>query len=401
MSRRAATRVAWLGWASALALVGGAHALRVAHGSESPAYEFWREATAIGPVFATVGALIVSRRPRAVIGWIFLASSIAGGVQFLSGQYATAALAAGGSRLAGGAVAAWTSSLMQMSVVAALLFLILLFPTGRLPSPGWRWLAWPAALTIVASIVGLALSPGPVESFPSARNPFGLEGAAPVLELIGAVGAGAGLACYVAAVASLAVRFRRARGVERLQLKWFLYAAAVGLTAIVMGDVLVPEPLADEAGTVIWTGAFLGLAVAVGVAILRHRLYDIDLLINRTLVYGVLTATLGISYVVGVVLLGQLFRPLTRGSDLAIAGSTLAVAALFRPLRARVQAAVERRFYRRRYDAARTLEGFSARLRDEVDLDALAEELEGAVNETMQPRHVSLWLRSPGAQPLK
>ena len=202
---------------------------------------------------------------------------------------------------------------------------------------------------------------------------------------------------FALAAASLLLRLRRARGHERLQLKAFAYACAVMAAVVVANNVLYRAlgsgSTADLIGSIAFSLPLFAIPATVGVAMLRHRLYEIDVVINRTLVYGTLSATLALSYAGGVVLLGQLFRPFTRGSELAIAGSTLAVAALFGPLRGRIQAAVDRRFYRHRYDAARTLQSFSSRLREQVDLDALEGELEAVVRETVAPAHVSLWLR--------
>ncbi len=396
MSVRTASRLAWSLWAGTLALVAGGLLLGVAARPGAPLYQYWLESTLINPTFATLGALIASRRPGNVIGWIFCVTGVAGGVQIFSGQYATVALFSGGTQLPGGAVAGWLSTLMQSSVVAAALFLILLFPTGSLLSPRWRMLAWVAGLAIAASLLSLALLPGPLRDFDTARNPFGIEGAGAILEPVEAAGGVVFLLCFVAAIVSLILRFYGSRGEERLQLKWFAYAAVLGFVAILFGGVLVPASLDDRFGTFVWTVAPLGLPVSAGIAILKYRLYDIDLLVNRTLVYGSLTAALALVYVGGVVSLQYVFRTLTGSeSQLAVVASTLAIAALFVPLRRGVQGFVDRLFYRRKYDAAKTLEAFSAKLRNETDLDRLGGELVSVVRVTVQPKHASLWLRSP------
>ncbi len=386
-----AARLAWSLWAVTVALVVGGLLLGVANRPEAPLYEFWI-VSLLSPTFATLGALIISQRPGNVIGWIFCVPSVAGGIQMFCGQYATVALS-GSTWLPAGAYAAWLSSLMQTLFVVSILFLVLLFPNGKLLSPRWRVVAWTVGLIVVVSLVSLALMPGPMENFRAARNPFGVEAAAPILEFLEAVGSWASLACVVAAIVSLILRFWRSRGEERLQLKWFVYAATLGFLAILLGG--------DRQiiGSLVWTLAPLSLPVSAGIAILKYRLYDIDLVINRTLVYGSLTATLVAVYVGSVVLLQGLFRALTgqeQQSQLVIVASTLAIAALFNPLRRRIQSFIDRRFYRRKYDAAKTLETFGARLRDELDLEQLRPELLAVVRETLQPAHVSLWLRAPG-----
>ena len=395
MRARTASGLGWSLWAATLALVAGGLLLGVANRQEASLYGYWLESTLISPTFATLGALIVSRRPGNVIGWIFCLTGVGGGIQMFSGEYATVALFSSDAQLPGGAFAAWLSILMQTSVVAAALFLILLFPTGSLLSPRWRAVAWTAGLAASASLASLALQPGPLRDFGPSRNPFGMEGADAILDRVEAAGGVVLLLCFFAAIASLIVRFYRSRGEERLQLKWFAYAAVLGFMAILFGSVLVPASIDDMFGTLVWTVAPLGLPVSAGIAILRYRLYDIDLLINRTLVYGSLTVTLALVYLGSVVLLQEAVRALTGGeSQLAVVASTLAIAALFSPLRRRIQAFIDRRFYRRKYDAARTLEAFSARLRDETDLDRLGDDLVGVVRETVQPEHASLWLRS-------
>jgi hypothetical protein len=397
MSRRTAAWLAWSLWAVTLALVVGGLVLGVASRPEAPLYEYWLESALINPTFATLGALIISRRPENVIGWIFSVSSIAGGIQMLSGQYATVALLSDeSSRLPLSAVAGWLSTLAQQLLVAPILFLVLLFPTGRLLSPRWRLFALVAGTIVVVWVISEALGPGPLEDFAPTRNPFGVEAAAAVLDLLDTIGGWMGFACFVGAILSLVLRFYRSRGEERLQLKWFVYATVLGFLAILFGSVLVPASFDDRFGTLVWTIAPLGLPVSAGIAILRYRLYEIDLLINRTLVYGALTALLAVVYFGGVATTQAFFRALTgqeRQPQLAIVVSTLAIAALFNPLRRRIQSFIDRRFYRRKYNARKTLEAFSARLRDETDLDALRDDLAGVVRETMQPTHVSLWLR--------
>ena len=391
MSARTLSRLAWSLWAVGIALVAGGLLLGVAT-RPSPMYVYWVEDALIGPTFATLGALIVSRRPGNVIGWIFLSCGVAGGLQLLSGQYATVALLSEGTpRLPGGAVAGLLSSLAQAAAVYPILFLILLFPTGRLLSPRWRPIAGISGVAFAVGIVSLALSPGPLEGFAPTRNPLGVETAATGLNVIEPIGGWTGLACFVAAFLSLILRFYRSRGEERLQLKWFAYASTFGFLAILLGGET------QFSGALVWTIGLLSLPISAGIAVLKYRLYEIDLLINRTLVYGSLTAALALVYVGGVVSLQYAFRVLTGSeSQLAVVASTLAIAALFVPLRHRLQGVVDRLFYRRKYDAAKTLEAHAAALRDETDLDRLGGDLVSVAMETVQPEHASLWLREPG-----
>jgi hypothetical protein len=356
--------------------------------------------------FAFVGALVASRQAGNRIGWLLLGT----GITLALGALVDANLMLDDAPARG--LSAWLSDwTWYVWLTLAGIFLPLLFPTGRPLSPPWRRVLWLGVAALVLSVLGSAFDPGrlDVDSAVPVDNPFGIGGAMadvwPVMSRAGDVLAGI---AFALAAASLVVRFRRSRGVERQQLKWFAYVgllAATGL-AVAMAQVLFgAQPSEDTeggwlevVGAVGWFTALgaivFGIPLATGMAILRHRLYDIDVVINRTLVYGALTATLVASYV-GLVLLLQLaLSPLTEESDLAIAGSTLAVAALFRPLRSRIQRLVDRRFYRRRYDARQTVEAFGVRLRDEVELDSLSAELRGVVAETMQPAHVSLWLRA-------
>jgi hypothetical protein len=387
-----ARNLAWVLWAATVSLVGGALLLGLANRPEVPLFD--APLTIIPPTFATLGALISSRRPGNVMGWIFLATGILGGVQIFSGQYATVALAPDSPALPGGALAAWSAMLAQNSFPISILFLVLLFPDGMLPSRRWRPLAWAMGVFLATTLVVGALSPGTFPEFPSASNPFGVEGAKPSGSVLVAGQLG-GLACVIATLLSLIVRFYFSRGEERLQLKWFTYAAVVGLSTPLLLSSLAPAVF-QMVGPIAWTLGFLSLPISAAVAILKYRLYDIDRIINRTLVYGALTVTLVGVYVGSILSIQYAFRALTGSeSQLAIVASTLLIAALFNPLRRRVQNFIDHRFYRRKYDAAKTLEAFSAKLREETDIDALNSELLSTVRETMQPEHASLWLREP------
>ena len=385
-----AHRLAWVLWVATVSFIAGALVLGLANRPEVPLFD--APLIIIPPTFATLGALISSRRPGNVMGWIFLTTGILGGVQIFCGQYANVALAPNSPALPLGALAAWFAMLAQNSFPVSILFLVLLFPDGKLPSRRWRPLAWAMGMFLAVTLVVGALSPGPFPEFPSANNPFGVEGATVSGRLLVAGQLG-GLACVVATMLSLIVRFYHSRGEERLQLKWFTYAVTVGISMPLLLSSLAPAVF-QAVGPFAWMVAFLSLPVSAGVAILKYRLYEIDLIINRTLVYGSLTAMLALLYFSGVVSLQGLLRALTgQGSQLAIVASTLLIAALFNPLRRRVQNFIDHLFYRRKYDAAKTLEQFSAKLRDETDIDTLNSELLSTVRETVQPEHVSLWLR--------
>ena len=391
-----AARIAWSLWAVTLGLVVGAHVLALANRPSAPLYKYWVESTFIGPTFAILGAMIVSLRPRNIIGWLFLIPSVASGMQFFSGQYATVALSEA-SRLPAGAYIAWLSTILQSTSVFAVIFLLMLFPTGRLPSPRWRVLAWTTGISVGISLISVALAPGRLRDFAAVQNPFGIGAASEILAVLEAVGGWTGLICVVAVVASLVWRFYRSRGEERLQIKWFAFAATLGIAAILLGDYLVPVAYSGWFGAFVWTVAPVSLAVAAAVAILRYRLYDIDLIIRKTATYGLLTLSLALVYLGGVAGLQRLLSPLVgEGNRLAVVASTLAIAALFVPLRRRIQTTIDRRFYRSRYDAAKTLEGFGERLKSRTDLDALDADLISVVRETVQPSHASLWLRKPG-----
>jgi hypothetical protein len=344
--------------------------------------------------FATVGALVASRHPDNPLGWIMCLAGLAYGVGGMTVSYTESTLADGDDD-ALLTFADWISGWVWMvGIGPAATFLLLLFPNGHLPSPRWRPVAWAAAGALCLMLPGLALTESPAgDAGPD--NPIGVPGA----EVAAGIGALLLVVAAVASIASLVVRFWRARPEERRQLKWLTYAAAVvGVAMLVLLVAEATVGTSDEFSNTLVSLSVAALPVSMGIAILRHGLFDIDVVINRTLVYGVLTATLAASYL-GLVLVLQLaLSPLTETSDIAIAGSTLAVAALFRPARRRIQALVDRRFFRRKYDAALTLERFGTRLRNEVALESLSAELRSVVAETMQPAHVSVWLRAPGAQ---
>ena len=355
--------------------------------------------------FTIVGALIASRRPENPIGWICLVAGLFWTLIALDDQYSAYGLATTGVVPFPAAVAALSQWLWVPPVGLLSIYLILLFPDGRLPSRRWRPLAWFSGAVMVLVSLAIALAPGPLPDLGGVRNPFGLEGYPWIADATNVIPALLPL-CTLASALSLVLRYRRSGSEEREQIKWIAFAGSfvglMSLITVVSALIFAPE-FPDSTGTQpLWLVvlqdvellSFAGIPVGVGIAVLRYRLYDIDLIINRTLVYGPLTATLALVYVGSVVSSQALLRVLTgQESTLAIVASTLAIAALFNPLRRRVQGFVDRRFYRRKYDAAKILEAFAMRLRDETELDALSRDVVGVVRRTMQPAHVSLWLR--------
>jgi hypothetical protein len=342
--------------------------------------------------FSVVGAVIASRQPRNAIGWIFCSVGLVVGLNSLAGGYAEYRLA-GDSALGDLAkTAAWASTWTWIPLVyVPTSFGLLLFPDGRLPSPRWRPVAWCAALGIIGFVAGYALQPGTLEDYPQITNPYGVD--SPIL-LVGFAGALLGAASMAASAVSLIVRMGRAGSEQRQQIKWLAYAGAVIVGAIFVGGVVAIWN--TGASIAIIAFGLLGFPIFTGIAIVRYRLYNIDVIINRTLVYGSLTLMLALVYFGGVATIQTLFRVLTgqeRLPQLAVVVSTLAIAALFAPLRRRIQSLIDRRFYRRKYDAAKTLEAFSSKLRNETDLGSLSGDLISVVTQSMQPEHVSLWLR--------
>jgi hypothetical protein len=403
---------AWLAWLTCtlsvlMAVLGVLFLLLLSRLPDNVIVDQWLENAVVSVVFSpvlavvtvlsfsTMGAVIASRRPHNLIGWLFCAIGFVGGVRLFSTEYAAYSLVAESGLPPGGEVLAWIASWLWVPDIGLYLYLALLFPNGRLPSTRWRYFAWFIGVVITTGTVAVALSPGPIRGLEPIENPLGLEGAPNAAVLTEALL----YALALVAVASVLARLQRSRGVERQQIKWFAYAGAVLATSTVITYVLSEATSLRWLGWVAFLPAFVGMAgvpVAVGVAILRYRLYEIDLIINRTLVYGSLTAMLAAIYFGSVATTQAIFRALTGHEEqpqLAIVVSTLVIAALFNPLRRRIQGFIDRRFYRRKYDAAKTLEAFSAKLRSETNLDALSDDLVEVVRETMQPAHVSLWLR--------
>ena len=400
-SHRAAIWLAWSACLLCLALLAVSGVLLLLSGSSEGGDSTWGTEynNLIFPVvvlaFALVGALVASRLPTNPIGWICLTIGL---VMMLGGatdEYSGYALANRAGSLPGGEYAAWLGNWSWIPAVGLMgSFTILLFPTGHLPSRRWRALAWLSGAVLVLASLSEAFSPGKLSEAPNVTNPLGIEYARGTLELVNTVAFLLLPLCFVLSALSMVVRFRRSTGEERQQLKWFA-AAAVLLGACFPVVFMVPWGVFEDLVTLL----FAGPPVAIGIAILRYRLYDIDIIINRALVYGSLTAMLVAIYVGSVVGLQAVFRALSgQESTLAVVASTLAIAALFNPLRRGVQGFVDRRFYRRKYDAAKTLQAFGSRLRDETNLDALSGDLVRVASRTVQPEHVSLWLR-PDAEP--
>jgi hypothetical protein len=402
ISPRASAWVAWSMCALSLALTALSLLLITLITSQSgvPIFEHWIENTALAIGFSTVGVLVVSRcPPQNPMGWMFCVVGLLFGAVHFVAEYAIYALLARPGSLPAGEAAAWICSWLFAPQLGLSGLLVLLFPNGRLPSAPWRWFVGFSVLATSLATVMAALSPGKVDiGLGSLHNPLGIEGLPNVYKPVEALL----LSLALVAGGAQVVRLRRTRGVERQQIKWFAYAIVVTVSGALLRDVIpvaLGVPWLEWVGFVPLVVGAVSIPIAMGIAILRYRLYNIDLLINRTLVYGLLTAMLVALYFGGIVVLQSLFVVLIgEKSTLAVVASTLLIAALFNPFRRRIQAAVDRRFYRRKYDARNTLEAFSAKLRDETDLEALNVDLVGVVRETMQPAHVSLWLRPDRAR---
>ena len=386
---RAIAWLAWFLWMLCVALV----ALTGLLGYLTPPIPKWEMPTVLAVLYGvllltypTVGAVIASRRPKNAVGWIFCFFGLLLIASSFVRAYTNFSLFAQPAPLPATQYTAWLADsgfeLASIAMVCALL--LLLYPDGRLLARGWGIAAWGAVIGCLLWVLEWATWPGPLYAYRSIDNPFGISGSAQeAVEALGALGILLVAFCSVAAGISWIYRWERADGQERQQLKWFAYSFFLIVISFVYPWYLTPPALAL-------------LPIAAGIAIMRYRLYDIDVVINRTLVYGSLTAILAGVYFSGVTATQTIFQSLTgqeRLPQLTIVVSTLVIAALFMPLRRRIQAFIDRRFYRKKYDARKTLEALSAKLRDETDLDALSEDLVGVVRETMEPAHASLWLR--------
>jgi hypothetical protein len=365
--------------------------------SAAHGYDYWLQNAVQAVSFSSIGAIIASRLPANPVGWLFCAAGGTIAVDCLSAEYAIYALVARPDSLPLGEALAWLAFWAWIPSIGCIVLSLLLFPNGRLPSSRWKWLAWLTVLLTIAGAVWVALSPGAIGNLGSIPNPLGIEGLPNGYKAVSTITSALVL---VAAVSTLGLRLLRTRGIERQQIKWPAFVVVVAAVGSIFYDTAISEAIGlrwlEWAGRAVVVVALVGFPISIGIAIVRYRLYEIDTLINRTLVYGSLTTLLVAAYFSGVTGAQALFRTFTgqeQQPQLAIVASTLVIAALFNPLRRRIQSFIDRRFYRRKYDARKTLGAFSANLRDETDLNALGDDLIDVVRQTMQPSHVSLWLR--------
>jgi hypothetical protein len=402
---RVKPHVAALAWSVAVLSLAGFAAAWVLAGTNRGLSDFSADYSAdrFLVAYVVVGVVLASRRPANPIGWLLLGLGLVSAARGLAGEYALHALA-GPARPASGIWAVWFVHwvLALLFPCGVLMFLLLLFPDGRLLTARWRTVGWLGAALTACYVLATWFDAGPItvsRELPSLPNPTGIPG----WTFVGHIGQGVFLlewGCLLAAAASLFIRYRRSAGEERLQLKWFAFAAVatlVLLTLLIPAAILSPagEP-AFNAGAVASIG--VALPVAVGIAVMKYRLYAIDRIISRTLAYAIITGLL-VGVYAGLVLLAT--RVLTFRTPVAVAVATLAAAALFSPLRRRVQRAVDRRFNRARYDADQTVAAFAARLKDAVDLDSVRDDLADAVQQTLEPAHLSIWVGGPARdQPL-
>jgi hypothetical protein len=394
VSPRTASRLAWALWVIVVALVLVTGIWGLAAGGEFDAS--FVAFVIFVVVFSTVGALISSRLPSNPIGWIMIGAATSYVIGGLSLVFEDQVAHTGPIPLAGRLVIWVGSWAWSVGLGLAGIFLLLLFPSGRAPSSRWRVVGYTGAVGVVLLISSIAFDPNWQAQGLHGTNPVGIRGAESVLRLAGDLGGALLIGSVGAAAISLFLRFRRSKGKERQQLKWLAYAAAVvasSVAAIVpLEAVLGSGEELDDLSNLLITASFALVPIATGIAILRYRLYAIDRIINKTLVFGLLSAILLAGYAGGILLL-QSVLPVPNDSAITVAASTLAMAALFGPLRVRIQEVVDRRFYRARYNATQAVESFGSRLRHETDLDSLTADLIGVVTSTVQPTKVSLWLR--------
>ena len=409
MTARTAARLAWSLWAlamvlevAAIVLWLGNHPVLLSRFGSTGDFE---PQVFLVPGYATVGAVIAARR-RNRIGWLFLGFGLVAALLIFADSYFVRGAIVTPGSLPAAQIAGWIGSVLWPSGFLFLSLLLLLFPDGRLPSPRWRPVAVALAISWSLVILSNAFTPRTTtQQGVRFTNPMGIAALGhPGWKAVGQGAVVIAIATLGGAALAPLLRFRRADSVQRQQLKWFAFG--VGISTVTLLVALAVQGILPIVTTVLATVAFagvlVGLPAAVGLAILRYRLYDIDRLLNRTLVYATLTAVLGLGYAGAVLALGQLFGGVgERTPSWAVAGATLAVAALFQPARRRIQAVVDRRFNRRKYNTAKTIQAYSTRLRDQVDLDTLSAELLAVVDQTMEPTRISLWLRpstsgSPG-----
>ena len=358
----------------------------------------------VGIVFAiaflafALSGFVIAHRTGNPLGWLLLGLALLSNLGGAADSYALYGLLKEPGSLPAARFAGWLADFVISGaglLFGVFVFVFLLFPTGRLPGGRWKAIPWAALLGGLVAQLNVAFAPGPLPGFPTVPNPLGSRTFGPVLETVEPVGMVLILGAVIGAVASMISRYRRSGAEQRQQMKWF--GAAAGFLALVILSGPIWWTLSPSFGNIAWPllfgTALAGIPSSIAVSVLKYRLYEIDVVVNKTLVYVTLTAILAALYF-GLIVLMQQILPVTGDSDLAIAASTLAVAGFFRPLRARVQGFIDRRFYRRKYDAAETLGEFSSHLRDQVDLDSLNRELVAVVGRTMQPAHASIWLRT-------
>jgi len=385
-----AQRVALIAWITSLSLIVMASVLWFLEGGNLyQSAHIVLTGIAFG-LYSTIGTLIIWQRPRNTIGWILCSIGLGTAITDLSGAYTAYESIKGNQPLPGTEVFNWLGTIWSINWVLFLVFLPLLFPDGRLLTRRWRIVGWLAAILALISTLAGWLSLANMELFGKGIPSDFWSNLSDNVRLMV-------LPLTVASLVSLVLRFIRAKERERQQIKWLTYGTALMAVLIIGGFLVFNDPNSPIVG-LIFSFAIMLLPLSIGISILRNQLYDIDRLINSTLVYGLLTILLALVYfglVFGLQALAHLFTGQILQSPFLIVTSTLIIAALFQPLRHRIQTIIDRRFYRRKYDAARTLETFNATLRHEVDLDTLSEHLLSVVQETMQPTHVSLWLRKP------